>query len=69
MNDIRFKDNEDSVLSVDSYVSNTLRGATDDYAFVVLSEDPGNSNRLHTVGLTFAQAKNLAVFLIEELSK
>jgi hypothetical protein len=66
--DIRFKDRDGSELGVDSYVHSTKRGDPDDYAFVLLTEVP-NGKKLHAVGLTFAQAKNLAVFLVEELSK
>jgi hypothetical protein len=66
--DIRFKDHDGCELGVDSYVHNTKRGAEDDYAFVLLTEVP-NGKKSHAVGLTFAQAKNLAVFLVEELSK
>lgn len=63
-----FKDTDGCVLVVDSYVAATKRGATDDYAFVVMAED-GRYGRTALVGLTFEQAKNLAVFLVEELAK
>jgi hypothetical protein len=66
--DIGFRDNEGCELGVDSYVHSTKRGDPKDYAFVLLTEEP-TTKKHHTVGLTFDQAKNLVVFLVQELSK
>jgi hypothetical protein len=68
--DIRFKDSEGCELGVDSYQADTARPGDDDYCFVLLTSDPTTGpSRMHTVGLSRAQALNLAKFLIEELSK
>jgi hypothetical protein len=66
--DFRLVDNDGCAVGLDSYVHNTKRGDEKDYAFVLLTGYP-DGKKMHAVGLTFAQAKNLAVFLIEELSK
>lgn len=69
MNDIKFKDSDGCALTLDSYVSCTKRGDPDDWAFVLLTKDPDADRHIHLVGLTYEQAKNLAVFLVEELAK